>query len=546
MNYKIGYNPKSSPNNNIITFLKNHSQQIPNKIIFYTPNEQISYKEFYLSVQKLANGFISNGINQEDYVLLIAPLSSQLYLILFALNYIGAIPVFIESLSQINNMSSYIAKLNPKAIIAPRTVFELIDRIITKQKICLHISINEKTNTCDYTINDLLNNKPLAKLLSVTKQHTALLTFTTGSSGEPKGVVRSHQFLAAQHYALSRIIPYTKKAIDLPTFPIFTLNNIASGISTVLPEFKTDTHEPVEMQKLIEQLNKYNINYMTISPMIFNALSYHCTKSKILLPKINRIITGGAPLSRDNLIQFQKISQTATEIFILYGSTEVEPITCTSAKKTLALNEKIINGANVGKIDKLLKYKIIKPINAAIKISISSDWDSIISPANTPGELIVAGEHVCKTYFENNDAFYKTKIIDIDNTVWHRTGDIVTLDTNNNIIMLGRKHTIIGSKNGIIYPIIAETLIKKHPNIIDAAIVNIAPSYKKPIIIFAITPKKNISKGILKKEIKKKCKKNNIYIDKIKFVTQIPRDHRMHSKIDYTALAKILRKQYAI
>ena len=63
----------------------------------------------------------------------------------------------------------------------------------------------------------------------------ALITFTTGSSGRPKGAERSHRFLCAQHLALDREIPYRPDDIDLPVFPVFALNNLAGGVATVLP-----------------------------------------------------------------------------------------------------------------------------------------------------------------------------------------------------------------------------------------------------------------------------------------------------------------------
>lgn len=547
MNNKIGYHKGKHENNNIIAFLKKYNETIPEKTIFYTQDEQITYSAFYRSIQQLAAGFENIKITKNDHVILMAPMTPQLYLTLFALNYIGAIPVFIESLSQKDTIKHHIKKIKPTAIIAPSTFFTFLHNEITSEHNCTCISIDTEIPMCAYTLKYLLQNTPLPNMLPVTGQHTALLTFTTGSSGEPKGVVRSHRFLAAQHYALSRIIPYSDNAIDLPTFPIFSLNNIASGISTILPNFNTCEQSDETAQKFIAQIKKHNINYATVSPMIFNTIANYCTTNNLTLPPIKRVITGGAPLSRDDLLQFQRIAHGSTEIFILYGSTEVEPITCISAKETLMLNENLDDGANVGQIDKALTYKIIKPTSNIIKITSSADWNYYKLPKNQPGELIVSGEHVCETYFENNDAFYKTKIIDIDGTIWHRTGDIVRADSNNRLIMLGRKHNIITHKNGTIYPIIAETLIKKLSITKDAAIVHVLPNTKKQLIFFAITPIENINdnkKKQLKKDIKTICKNNNIPVNEIVFIQQIPRDHRMHSKIDYATLAQILIKDY--
>jgi acyl-coenzyme A synthetase/AMP-(fatty) acid ligase len=63
----------------------------------------------------------------------------------------------------------------------------------------------------------------------------ALISFTSGTSGAPKAIPRSHGFLAAQHRAIAPMLDSSAAEVDLVAFPVFVLINIASGRTSVLP-----------------------------------------------------------------------------------------------------------------------------------------------------------------------------------------------------------------------------------------------------------------------------------------------------------------------
>ena len=170
----------------------------------------------------------------------------------------------------------------------------------------------------------------------VEKEHTALITFTTGSSGTPKGADRTHRFLAAQHYALNRHLPYVEGDVDLPVFPIFSLNNLAAGVNTVIPAIDVGTPSDRDSLILMAQMKSQNVTCVTLSPGLLNGLSKYCLDNKITLPGLRRIITGGAPVSRDDTKRIKSVCPNA-EILILYGSTEVEPMGHISASEMLNL-----------------------------------------------------------------------------------------------------------------------------------------------------------------------------------------------------------------
>lgn len=549
---KIGYYNNVNIKNNVISFLEQHVILSANKNIFCWTNngkkQKISYKDFYDQTKSIASGYNKLKIKKGDLVILLIPMTTDLYLAMFALQTIGAVPVFIESWSDLQHIMQCIKKTNPKAIISQNKIFSLLENLLIPKNF-LKITIDNIVENKNISFQQLKKQKPLKKISPVKQDDLALITFTSGSSGEPKGVSRSHRFLASQHYALSRNISYGKHDIDLPVFPVFSLNNIASGITTVLPAFNIYQDNDKNLEIIVSQLLNFKVNCTTLSPFIFNALSKYCKKRKIIIHSLKKIITGGAPISCDNLINFKTIVDNA-KIFVLYGSTEVEPITCIEANEVIKLNQhenkknKLVDiGSNVGKVDKELKYKIIKIYNKNIIINNKNDWKKYEQSANNIGELIVSGEHVCKNYYKNQKALKEVKIFDTDGTIWHRSGDIVQIDKNGYTWILGRKHNIIKRFNQVFYPIKAEVILNKFFQVAESAFVGM-PDKKLREKTVAIIVLKNIlskpKKLKLEKNIKAVFKKNNIPLDKIKYLEKIPRDHRFHSKINYGKLKEML------
>src|SRR5690606_19792728 len=102
--------------------------------------------------------------------------------------------------------------------------------------------------------------------------------------------------------------------------------------------------------------------------------------------------------------------------------------------------EWVDEGVNVGHFDEGLQARFLKIIKGSVRVEKPSDWDKLLVSKGEVGELIVAGEHVCRNYFNNQEDFKKSKILDENGTVWHRTGDLGRLDEEGNLWLVGRVH----------------------------------------------------------------------------------------------------------
>jgi acyl-CoA synthetase (AMP-forming)/AMP-acid ligase II len=248
------------------------------------------------------------------------------------------------------------------------------------------------------------------------------------------------------------------------------------------------------------------------------------------------------------MIKIKKVAPNA-EILVLYGSTEVEPMAHIEANEMINQksrahedSEWVDEGVNVGLFDEGLQVKFLKIIKGSVEISSKRDWDNVTVREGEIGELIVAGEHVCRNYFNNKEAFKSSKILDENGTVWHRTGDLGRRDVNKQLWLVGRVHNAIDRAGTYCFPVRSEMVLKKLPFVAKAAYLGMPDEELGESTYCIICPKdlsdlKNeILLGSHRDEIKRIMEKNGIIYDEIVFTSSIPMDPRHHSKVEYGAL----------
>jgi acyl-CoA synthetase (AMP-forming)/AMP-acid ligase II len=300
----------------------------------------------------------------------------------------------------------------------------------------------------------------------VESESTALITFTTGSTGKPKGANRTHRFLSAQHHALSHVIPYEATDIDMPIFPIFSLNNLATGVTTVLPAINLAAPSEFDPAILTNQILNNKINCATMSPSNLVGLSKFCAQHGIKLTQMKRMVTGGAPISRDDVEKYYEVAPQS-ELWILYGSTEAEPMAHIEGRdmireKRNSDSEIVEEGVNVGHISDDIDYKFIKLVDGPVSLG-PGGWKEIEFSVGEVGEFICTGDHVCKEYYNNPDAFKATKIKGADGVVYHRTGDLGYLDQDKNLWLVGRVNNAIVREGKYYFPVKSEVILKRLP-----------------------------------------------------------------------------------
>jgi len=365
---------------------------------------------------------------------------------------------------------------------------------------------------------------------------TALITFTTGSTGIPKAAKRTHGFLKAQFDVLLQKIQTRDNEIDMPVLPIVLLMNLGTGTTSVIADFNARKPETLQPDIILKQIYNYQVTRIIASPFFIKQMAKHILSSGEKPHCLTRIITGGAPVFTAEAEIYCEAFPDAS-IQIVYGSTEAEPISSISAFQLMKENSStFFHGLPVGRIDKNTCVKIIPVIEGPITIHTDDELSELSSPPSVIGEIIVSGKHVLREYINNEEALIRNKIF-VQETCWHRTGDSGFMDDEGNLYLTGRCNTLIHYKEHLLAPFVYENYFLSIKGIETGTLLLKEDTLYAIIELTATADKEFIAQEIYKHPLPP---------ERILFIKKIPRDPRHNSKIDYAKLSTLVSEKSLI
>ncbi len=499
--------------NNILEFFKKAANEHPTKVAIIEKAKTISFSTLENEVHYTAIYFQQKGIKKGDKVLVFVPMSIDLYRILLALFKIGAIPIFLDEWVSKKRMEAACELANASAFIGiiKARVYSLFSTVLKK------IPIKIGTTYKKYSSKNFDE-------VFVQPNDTALITFTTGSTGTPKAAIRTHEILTAQFEALKEIINPSENDIDLCALPIVLLINLGAGYTSVIANYNSRKPNTLKVKRIVEQVKKYKVNRIVGSPFLLHQLALYCLEKNIKISLVQKIFTGGATVFKTAALNIRSAFFTSN-IQVVYGSTEAEPISAIDIDDLIKSNNTVKqNGINTGIPHSCAKIKICKISEYPLYFIDDAALNEHCLAENNIGEIIVSGKHVVQQYLHNEDAVKQTKIF-IGDTCWHRTGDSGYLTKEGNLFFTGRCNTLIYKNNTIISTYFYENNLQAIVGINIGTVLQ-----KNETLIAFVETDSTCDKKFIEKEI------YLLQIDRIVFLKKIPRDPRHNSKIDYEKL----------
>lgn len=431
-------NPTPDPPVNIAARLLERTARHPDRTAFVawrgTRAERVTFDQLARRVAAFSSTLRERGVVSGDRVLLFVPMSVDLYVALIGIHHAGATAVFVDAWADRRRMEAAIDAARPRAFVGTPRAHLL--RIVSPAVRSIPIAIVAWRGLGAGTRAS--GPAPIPPAAPVAAGTPALVTFTTGSTGRPKAAARSHEFLWAQHRILAVHLGQQESDVDMPTLPVFVLNNLAGGITSVLPDF--DPRRPAEIRPtaILEQMRATSVTTASGSPAFFERLCEHVLATEQSLP-LQAFFTGGAPVPPELARTFARCCAGSQ---VLYGSTEAEPIAALTAQELVRRTEAGGGiGLCAGKPIPEIELVIARPTDGPIVLG-AAGWSEWRQGGGEPGEIVVTGPHVLAGYLDNPEADRENKVRDGDR-VWHRTGDGGFLDDQGRLWLTGRvKHRV--------------------------------------------------------------------------------------------------------
>jgi olefin beta-lactone synthetase len=445
---------------------------------------QVTFRELDQDSDRIARGLAELGCRSGTRLALLVRPGIDFVSLVFGLFKAGAVVILIDPGMGLQNLMGCLAEAKPEgfvAISAAHAVRALLRRRFPSAR--LNVTVGRRWFWGGTTLDRLRGGPWTAfAIAATTADDPAAIIFTTGSTGEPKGVLYRHGNFDAQVNEIRDFYGIRPGEIDLPAFPFFGLFNCAMGVTSVIPDMDPSHPADVDPAKIVEAAEDWQVTQAFGSPAVWSRVGPYCREHGIRLKTVRRVLSSGAPVSAAVLELMKASIHPAGDMHTPYGATEALPVASIAASEVLgetAARTREGAGVCVGRRFGGIAWKVIRAVDGPIATIEQAEE----LPQGEIGELIVEGPVVTREYVTRVEANARAKIAD-GRRVWHRMGDAGYLDREGRFWFCGRMAHRVLTAAGPLYPVRCEGIYNGHPAVFRSALVGVGqPGQQRPVLI---------------------------------------------------------------
>jgi len=531
----LEYEPKT-----VQSYLTEAAKTYTDKAAVHFMGKEMTFKEMYDSALKMSNYLRGIGIEKGDRVAIMLPNCPQAIISYYGILYAGGIVVQTNPLYTERELEYQMKDSRAKAIISLDILYPRISKVMKRTKL-KHIIVTaikdylpfpkniiypfiQKRNTGIVVNVKHEGNQHLFKNIMVESKpdiyeydfdydnDLALLQYTGGTTGYPKGVMLTHKNLIANATACDAWLYEAKKGEEkilgvLPFFHVYGMTTVL--ILAVMQGYKMILLPKFDVETTLKTIHKQRPTIFPGAPTIYIGILNHPELGKYDLSSIESCLSGSAPLPVEVQQKFEEV--TGGKLVEGYGLTESSPVT----------------HANFVYGQKRVKGSIGVPWPDTDAAIISAETGEHAPPREI-GEIAVKGPQIMKGYWNRPEDTAATL-----KDGWLLTGDMGYMDEEGYFYVVDRKKDMIIAGGFNIYPREIEEVLYEHPAIQELVVAGVPDAYRGETVKAYI---------VLKEGEKVTEEELDEYARKYLAAYKIPRIYEFRKELPKTAVGKILRR----
>ncbi|MBN2062055.1 MAG: long-chain-fatty-acid--CoA ligase [Deltaproteobacteria bacterium] len=498
------------------------------KIAVVEGEKEFTYQEVNQRVNRLANTLLKIGVVKGDKIAFMGNTSHQFMEFYFATAKIGSIAVPINARFSSDEAEYVLKKAEVKLLIYNEDMEETVQKLRSNiSGITQFVSTGNTGHDVLFYEEFISNESDIDPNQVVGPDDIAIIMFTSGATGFPKGVIATQRNIMANTNTMCLELDLGPEDISLLAMPLYHIGGLwpmlsmvyRGGTSILIPRF--------DLEPMFEMIQKRKVTFINLVPTVLLRIISHPNILSYNLESIRLIMHAAAPIPREQLKNAMKVfgpHRLTTGL----GSTEAN-----GALIHFRSSEHALEGPMVSKLGSVGKDAM------GVEIAIVDEEGREV-PNGEPGEIIGKGDNIAPSYWklpkESAESFRDG---------WLYTGDIGYRDQDGYIYIVDRKKDIIISGGENVASREVEEVLHQHPSVYEAAVIGVPDNEWGEGVKAVIVLKGEFVGKVDDKELMEFCRSRLAGYKRprsIDFVAELPKNAA--GKIDKVILKNHYKKLY--